>query len=60
MGGALGSGNSAGRVLSRLRNAFFPLDSLSEISISDKISKMIVESVRIIKCAFIIRKGRAN
>lgn len=60
MGGALGSGNSAGRVQSLLWNAFFPLDSLSEISVSDKISKITVESVRIIKSTFIIRKGRAN
>lgn len=60
LGGALGSGNSDGRVLSRLENTFFPLDSLTEISMSDKISKINVELVRIIKGAFIIRKEEQN
>lgn len=60
LGGALGSGNSDGRVLSQLENTFFPLDSLSEISMSDKISKINVELVRIIKGAFIIRKEEQN
>lgn len=60
MGGALGSGIQDGRVFSQLENTFFPLDSLSEIEMSDKISRRTVELVAIIKSAFIIRKEEQN